>query len=104
MDPSHMKALEDHLNQFEQAGSLHGHIFCRQCRVRQLKDEKLMLIQYGLSNLMEPEEAHKVETALHESFKKLKAEVKSGTAPASVASKKLQSDIDNMAKMMGIRK
>ena len=102
LDKVQLDILRAHLTNLEKAGTALGHHYCRQCRVRELKDQKVMLLNYGLSSLIEPTEAYAVEKALHEGFRLLAGEVKAGTAPPSVAEKKLQVDIDVLKKQLGV--
>ena len=101
---SDVKPLQDHLDAMQKAGPEMGHHWTRQCRIKKLKDEKTMMLFYGISSLQSPADAHACEIVLHALIKKLGCDVKPGTSPPSLVEKKLQLDIDNLKKELGLEK
>ena len=95
------ETLEEHVKSMEEAGVDMGHCWIRQARIKELKEEGKMLLNYGISNLLEPEKAFRMERALHGCFMIFGCQVKPGTAPPTLAEKKLQKDIDALKVELG---
>jgi len=87
--------LKSHLADFEKATPAQGHMFVSQFRARLTKEQR-GVVQYSLSNLLEPTARYKLDQAIHMILAKLEVEYKVGTAPPSECERKLQKAIDSM--------
>ena len=100
-DKEDVNLIQEHMKSFEKAGPSAGHTFIAQCRVRVLKDTEHMILYYALSSLIEPTLGHRLDAALHRCFLVMGSEIKQGSAPPSLAEKKLQEHINDLKKELG---
>ena len=92
-----IKEIEDYRQAFEADPSAH-HVYVRQARVRQLKDNKV-LISWSVSPLHE--RAQQVDKSILGVFKALGCDIRTGAAPPLPLERKMQEHIQELSRALG---
>ena len=66
------------------------------------KEKTHAIVNYQLSNLLDPQQRYEIETALSTSLEFIGAEVRPGAPPRSDAERKLQTSIDELRAALGM--
>ena len=94
--------LKAHLEKITKEGPKRAEVtLCSQCIVKVIKDPETLILKYALSSLIDPEERVYLDQSTHAIFLHFKAEIKTGTASATQAERKLQEDIDAKKLLLG---
>jgi len=94
------ETIKEHLKEYEQMGVALGYRSIAQFRAKLSKEQK-GIINYSLSDLMEPSRRHQLDMAVLEVMTALGAEYKVGSPPASDAERRLQRSIDGLKAELG---
>ena len=99
-----VQIVETYIKQMEEKGPTMGHYFISQARLKVVKDPKLMILFYSLSDMIEPTARYRTDMAIHKLLNHMKSEVKPGTAPPSEAEKKVQAQVDKIRAELGLNR
>ena len=100
---NHVNLLKAHLVTYEASGVDQGWTSIDQFRAR-LTKEGQGILNYQLSNMLEPTHRHDLEVCLVTLLKLIGSEVRPGAPPRSDAERKLQVSIDELRAQLGITK
>ena len=97
-----LESIKAHLKAYEKNGVDKGWQSIDQFRVRLTKEKTHGIVNYQLSNLLDPQQRYEIETALSIALELIGAEVRPGAPPRSDAERKLQTSIDELRAALGM--